>query len=146
MGQFRIWHVIIILTSTWNSHNFDLRWAIYDIGTKKRKTIKIKFPRWWLHLFRSSCTLYSKGGLISTLKISENRRFRLKLGLEYPLLSLCNFTMDACKWGCPRTIPETYHSSIGPWPTLLTHLIPKVIWGNWTIWSIPFCPGAELAS
>ena len=84
--------------------------------------------------------------MIFYLKNLGKSQTRTKIRVRNPILSFCNFTLDACKWGCPRTIPETYHSSIGPWPTLLTHLIPKVIWGNWTIWSIPFCPGAELAS
>ena len=119
----------MILSSTWKSHNFVFRWAIYDndIGTKKMKTTKIQFLRWWLHLFRSSCTplFTERAHLIFYLKNLGKSLIRTKIRVRNPILSFCNFTLDACKWGCPRTIPETYHSSIGPWPTLLTHPDPK---------------------
>ena len=42
----------------------------------------------------------------------------------------------------PRHIIVVLVPDLPSWPTL----IPKVIWGNWTIWSIPACPRANLAS
>ena len=117
MVQFRIWHVTMILSPTWNSHNFDFRWAIYDIGTKKRNNTKIQFPRWWLNSFRSSCTplFTGRAHLIFYLKNRGKSQIQAKFRDKNPIVSLCKFTLDACKWGCPRTIPETYHSNIGPW-------------------------------
>ena len=48
----------------------------------------------------------------------------------------------ACPGPSLRRIIVILVPDLPSWPTL----IPKVIWGNWTIWSIPACPRANLAS